>query len=406
MTSPFVTHPEPRPIHGGARRLGGSLRAAVVGGLVALFAPKLAHAQSQLELAWEAPAGCPQRDAVQKRVAELAGQSLRKARLRAEGRIVRVGGHYRLELKVLEGRGARDRTIESESCVDLAGAAAVTLGLLLKNEPAPAGASQSGSTGDGTNPGAPDNGAPNGSGADASESTTGDEKAGARATNNDNDPAKNESDAERRNAAERDRRAAEARAEKESEAKKTSPASARDASTTEQRHWNVLLRAPIGTLDAGPLPKPTAALGVGLGARYDEWRLLAIGRIFTDQTLWATSFSNAGARVSRASLGLTGCRGWRSGVFEFAPCVAVAVDRVSAHGVGAGVVARSERASSWAVGGGAVVHVYLADWLALVGAATADLVLSRPRLVIDGLGDVRRLGPARGGLALGSEWIF
>ncbi|HYQ18552.1 MAG TPA: hypothetical protein VEQ58_22405, partial [Polyangiaceae bacterium] len=90
--------------------------------LWALLAPKVARAEGPLELAWEAPADCPQERVVRERIRAIAGDSLRTmAQLRAAGRIARVDGHYRLTLSVYEGRTARDRTIDSSSCADLAG---------------------------------------------------------------------------------------------------------------------------------------------------------------------------------------------------------------------------------------------------------------------------------------------
>ena len=50
-----------------------------------------------VELTWEAPPNCPQRNTVQQRIRALAGPALRGAEpLRAHGRIVFVNRRYRL----------------------------------------------------------------------------------------------------------------------------------------------------------------------------------------------------------------------------------------------------------------------------------------------------------------------
>src|SRR6185295_6374301 len=134
MTSQSPPHPDARSAPSW-RRLGWVI-------LCGMVAPSVARAQSQLDLSWDAPAGCPQADAVRSRIRELAGDALRSAsHLSAAGRVVKVGERYRLTLSVRETNGPRERTMESDSCADLAGAAAVALGLLLKSEPGTSGAS-------------------------------------------------------------------------------------------------------------------------------------------------------------------------------------------------------------------------------------------------------------------------
>jgi hypothetical protein len=61
---------------------------------------------------------------------------------------------------------------------------------------------------------------------------------------------------------------------------------------------------------------------------------------------------------------------------------------------------------SGVVGVGGVAHLHLASWAALILAASAGMETSRPTLVIDGLGGLRRLAPAQVSVTVGSEWIF
>jgi hypothetical protein len=89
-------------------------------------------AEEQVELDWEAPPECPQKAAVQQKLRSLAGEAWHTTeRVSAEGRIERIDKRYRLTLSVRDGAAVKERTIDSDSCVDLGGAAAVTLGLLL-----------------------------------------------------------------------------------------------------------------------------------------------------------------------------------------------------------------------------------------------------------------------------------
>jgi hypothetical protein len=112
--------------------------------LAALFALVLglllttpAMAEPQLELSWSAPPNCPQETAVRQKLRAIWGESQPKTqRLRADGVIVRVGHRFRLTLTLLDASADRSRSIDADSCADLAGAAAVTLGLLLREDAA------------------------------------------------------------------------------------------------------------------------------------------------------------------------------------------------------------------------------------------------------------------------------
>jgi len=96
-----------------------------------LTAPAMAEPPLPIDLRWEAPTGCPRESEVRGRIRKLLGSRRPDVRLRAEGTIVRTGGRFRLELVVRVDDLVESRTIESSSCEDLAGAAAVELGLLI-----------------------------------------------------------------------------------------------------------------------------------------------------------------------------------------------------------------------------------------------------------------------------------
>lgn len=346
-------------------------RTAVLVGLVAAATPELARAQSRLELEWDAPPECPRAAAVNQKLDALLGDAAAKtSRLRAEGRIVRVDGRYRLTLTVHEQDRTRDRTIESESCGDLAGAAAVTLGLLLR-------AQSEAATGAGTSP--------------------------SGAAENPNGAAGNESDV---------RGAAPAAAPAAAKSPGAEEHDAESRSETPQApspppRWNVLLRVPTAHLDVGRLPKTSFGLGGGVGFRYGDWRAGFSGRIFFGQTLWSNLASpDGGAEVHRAVLEAWICRGFRWADFELSPCVTAGLDHLGAKGAGMDVIPESATSNSALLGGAAVVHYHLAEWLAVVGSAGLGVETARPRLTITSLGDVQTLGPILFSVGVGPEWIF
>jgi hypothetical protein len=131
-----------------------------------------------------------------------------------------------------------------------------------------------------------------------------------------------------------------------------------------------------------------------------------VGHVFLGETLWSRDVPDIGVEVTRATAEIWTCRRWRANGLALAPCLTAGLDSAAARGVGPDVSARSLRSTSWVLGGGVVSHWYLADWVAVVGAVDVGIETSRPRLVIDGLGEVRQLGLVQVGLALGSEWIF
>jgi hypothetical protein len=84
----------------------------------------------------------------------------------------------------------------------------------------------------------------------------------------------------------------------------------------------------------------------------------------------------------------------------------VALDWITARGLGPEVSSRAGRAKVLVLGAGAAAHLHLFDWLAIVATATVGVQTSRPRLVIEGLGEVGRIGAVRASLGLGPELIF
>jgi hypothetical protein len=359
-----------------ARRTSRTRQAPLALALAAAWLLAAPPARAQLNLKWEAPPGCPRRGEVLERIRALAGPSLEKTEnLSAEGRITPANGRFYLTLLVRDGRHVRKRAIASDSCADLAGAAAITLALLLGID---------------VNAAAPPAGA-----APRKDSASGTDGQGAS----------KERGSEDRGAKE-DERGGGDRSAQGDESAGRSPG---PAESPAPRGWNVLLRAPILAADLGPLPNPSVGAGLGVGVRYESWRLVLTGHAYLGQSVDAPeagSEFDAGADLQRVTGHLSLCRGWRSSGFEIAPCLGLALEYVTAEGFGQRVSPEAQRALWPALSAGAVAHWYPLKSLAFFAGVTGYVELSRPHLVIEGLGEIRQLAPIAAGAVIGVEWIL
>jgi len=326
-------------------------------GFASLLASTAASAQqlSGPELSWEAPAGCPQVGEVRARIDAIAGSAVMRAtRLQAQARVRRAEGRFHLRLVLRDGELTGERNITSDSCEDLAGATAVALGLMLRSEaPLTENALRGASN------------------------TTGAEASGQPSVQ----PAR-------------------------TALPQPSPEpQARDGSSS-ATHWRALVRAPALVAELGSLPDPSLGFALGVGGRYDAWRFLLTGQLWLNQTVHGTDLPQYGARVARQVAALTVGHGFRLGRGELAPCLSLALERITARGTGADVIA-SDTQAVW-LGVGAGVQGSLPVWQAL--AVFVDLgghvQTSRPLLAIDGLGNLRQLGPVALDTAVGLEWSF
>lgn len=366
------------------RARGNGRHAVLALAIVAIGMMTASPARAELNLRWDAPSNCPRRDEVLDRIRALAGSSFdRFEGLSAEGRIARSNGRYWLTLSVRDGRQHRKRVITSDSCANLAGAAAIALALLLGVETnAPDTSTQSG---------APGQTAPQDREPEQAERNIRGTGAGR---------AEQESEREGKDG---DRRSDERNRDR---ASMDGPATPDRPSA---RRWNVLIRAPILAADLGPLPDPSVGVGLGVGIGYESWRFLLLGHLYRGQTIGAgdpgAAFA-AGADLERATAQLAICRGWRSAPFEIAPCLGLAVERISASGFGQGVAPKTQSAVWVAPSAGAVLHWNALKSLAWFVGVHGDLELSRPRIVIDGLGEIGQLGAVSARVATGLEWIL
>jgi len=329
------------------------LRAVV--GLAGVFVTATAAAEqrSTLELSWQAPAGCPQAEGVRERIRAIAGSlTQRESRLRAEGEVVKEDGRFHLRLVVHDGELVGERSIVSDSCEDLAGAAAVALGLLLRSDkPLTERELRGGATpetfaaGDSEPPSPP------------GETTT--------------------------------------------PVEKRAPADSPPA-----QHWRAIIRAPVVVADFGPLPQPSLGLALGAGVSYEQWRFLLMGELWLNQTIHGTDLPSYGADAGRQTAALVVGRGFRFESFEVAPCLTLALERITARGVGAGVVPIEQSASWISAGAGVLGSLHLGTTAALVAEIGGRIETSRPLIAIDGLGNLRQLGPLALTTAVGAEWTF
>jgi hypothetical protein len=320
---------------------------------MALLLPALSHAEQQppLALKWEAPPDCPQQSDVQERIgallASLAGK-LKPSRLRAEGRIEPIGERYRLILVIHDRAAVGMRVMESDSCEDLGGAAAVALGLLVRVEQSSSGPLPESALG----------GVP-------------------------------------KQAAERPHEAQPRPSEPRREAAPEAP-----------RKWHPILGIPLFRVDLGVLPRPSYGTGLALGVGYESWRVLVGGALWWPQSIPAPDFPGFGARTHRLSADLQGCRGWQVGRLELAPCLVVALENVAVRGYGPGVASRSRRPAWLSVGAAMAGLWHLHHAASLVMGINGRYSTSRPHFVIEGVGELHRVPPVAAGATIACEWIF
>jgi hypothetical protein len=330
--------------------------------LLLVSVPRLAHAQSPpLELEWRAPPECPQRAALLERVHKLLGGAASgPGTVRADGEIQKDGDAFELRLRVDDGDKIGERRVRALQCAELGGAAAVSLALLLTS-------------------GSMDSATDDGWGTHRTEHRG--------QVGNGSHPA-------------RPPRATETvvpRAPIEKDAG--------DSDGAARRWWHVLVAAPQALVVFGPLPKPGWGVGFGAGVEGAGWSLRVLGQWSASQSI-AAEATGYGAEARRLSAGLWGCRELVSGRWSIAPCLVLTVAHLRATGYGPFLSPESQSKTWLGVGGGAIGRLRVSGWLAVMVGTGAQAELSRPRILLDGIGTVRRLGPVTATLWVGPEWIF
>ncbi len=332
--------------------------------------------RAEVNLSWDAPPGCSTKEQVLRRLRVLAGAVLdQTAGLVAEGRVTREGDGYLLELWIRDGSASQRRTMSARVCADLAGAAAVTLALTLGADgpqlATPATEVTTSATPLSSSPSPVASGAPPEPVASASAATT--------ATTATSAPTKPGS------------------------AISTPATSVSQAATGS--NWLLALRAPSLLFDVGPLRDPSIGLGAAAGLRRGSFRALVGVQFYPEQHLDITTRGvEAGTRFHRTTARLSACHGWRSGAYELTPCGELAALFLEAEGFGTGV-SRETRRAVWLSPGLTVTPIWhLSESLALFANLGALLETSKPRIVIEGLGQVTQLEPVVWTAAVGAEW--
>lgn len=343
-----------------------------------------AQASASIELEWRAPAGCPSGADVLRRIDALAGSAgAVETPLHATATIARSrGGLLHLQLRVRAGAVAGERHLDGKSCDDLAGAAAVTLVLLLQSgqplpaaSPRPAAAAPQPTASPSGTSRPPAASAPQPSAAAPQPSTP---QAGTPAT-----PST--------------ARSVDAEAQ---------PSADEPSSAGSRRPFRVLVQLPALTSNFGLLPGPSLGVAFATGLEFSRALVLAEGSLWLPQRWQSELRPDAGVRVDRVEVSLRACWVFAYGQFTLAPCAAASLEHLWARGEGRRVAAQTA-ASTWlAAGLGARARWQLTSWLGLVVLAEAQVGAARPIVYIEGVGRLGQLGPAAVELGVGSEWIL
>lgn len=309
----------------------------------------LAQDSEPLELRWNAPAGCPSERDVLLRVRKLLGTTKPVSNgLRADGTITRgTGSEWHLKLVIHAGTLVGERHIDGNSCDDLAGAAAVTLTLLLSSE----------------------------------------QPLNDRQWDAGSDRANAESPA----------------APAESAPKAPPPPAVTPAQ--HPRRLRALIDFPVASVGFGPLARPSFGAAFAGGLSFEHWRFYLQERAWLKQP-FASDEADVGASIARFDATLWTCRALVLGDFEAAPCLTLGVQHVAARGTGTYVTPRTATATWFAAGVGLRVRYTLGSWFSLGAGVDGEYEVSRPQITVDDVGRLGRFAPAAVTITVGPEWIL
>jgi hypothetical protein len=358
MTSPFAHRSD-------SLRAGTLATSFLLIGLCAT-APALAEPQRSVELSWEAPQGCPQESEVRNRIQKILGSRRHDNLLRAEGTITRRNARYRLELVVQVGDVTGTRGLTSKSCENLAGAAAVEIGLLVH------------SVEDESTP------QPTGTETTISSPVGGSETAGSHSDEADGRSSQPAKDASHEERAPEVAKSENKKEEVEREAEEQPPETEAETS----RSWHALVQAPALALGVGPLPSTSLGAGLALGLEYAHWQLQLQGLLWRRQNVPASGLPGYGVDVDRIGARLWTCREIRFSWFGLSPCLAAAMERVSASGTGSNISPTTQHTIDMSVGAGVQSRIHIASWIRLLLAVAGEVELYRPEISIDRLGQI------------------
>ncbi len=354
-----------------------------------------------IDVHWAAPGTCPGAADVQARVRRLLGaeapSSPRRERIAVDGTVARANGRYRLTLHVSNLSDTRaagqpagvTRVFDSESCESLAGAAAVTLVLLARGNPhwderatSPSGA-----------PAPP---------ASGSASVAASAPPAAAATERPSGPSPPQALTPQ---------APPPAPAPPSPAPPAPQAPAREApaATADGRggaRWSAVLRGPLLAVDEGVLPSWAAGVGVGAGLRVNGFEAALTAVLWLPQTDGEGGAGIYQGSYARRTGELAGCYEWPWAGLELGPCVTLALEDVTASGMGADLVGGPGHIAWMTVGLAARARWSPWPWGAVFVRPRLAFNTSRPTFTIDGFGSLYQTPLVTVGLDLGFEWIL
>ncbi|MEO8900387.1 MAG: hypothetical protein ABI488_02140 [Polyangiaceae bacterium] len=358
------------------------LTVVVVCGLL-WHANAFAQDSAPIDLKWSAPDACPSAAWVLARVRQIAGKAgERGARLRIEATVTEPSsGKFHLHLVMQAGNDVGVRNVDGASCKDLAGAAAVSLAILVSSDEPLSGLDRSDPT---TNP--------TSSAADTPPAVD----PPALATTPPRSPL------------------APAPAEPPPPAPRTGAPPPADSG--DQRRRRFLLELPLASLNLGLLREPSVGLGLGLGLALGHWQLLLEGTRWSSQRFTTVHLADEyGAALNHLSADARGCYPVWGGRFELAPCAMVLLHHLSAHGSGPNLQAHTAGGTWVAVGTGMQARFAVAPWLSLLARIDGEIETVRPEVQLQGsadafgtdsIGSLGRVSPAAFTVTIGSQWIL
>lgn len=338
------------------------------------------HAEpDELSFTWEAPSNCPQRQDVLEQIRELSRDAYPgDRRLHVRGSITELDhNRYVLELTLEAAEGSKVRRLEANACRQLAGGAAVIVGLELTR-------ARQGK-----------------SGADAAADGTSD-TTNANASN-DSSTASNAGGASGKGAP-GSNRAAGSSADSEPE-KETSDKRAESlAEALRVRPW--WLELPKGGVTLLTLPSPVFTLGASFGRRLGRWSIGLDGDYGFARSVNSTTLASAAASVQLHSAALSVAHTWRAGALVLEPGLSVGGVYLLASGSGNEIASSRARTILGQVGLNLNLSWLLTNNFALRAAVFGGIFSGRPSLVVDDLGELRRLGPGMVACSLGPQLNF
>jgi hypothetical protein len=365
------------------RRLAAGVATAVIVSLAALASaqapaavPAVAPAPD-VELGWSAPAGCPDRAAVEREIrALLQGSPAARHAVVARGTVTGGAGKWHVDLAIRTGEGSGERSFEAGSCAELASAVALIVALAVDpsrrlSERGAAAPDAAAAAADAAAP------APNAATADAAT-------------------------------------AADAAVPAAVVAPAPAPVVPPSSATSDEDGVRLAIGVD-GVGELGALPSVSGGGGLAVALLFRRARLEARARLLASQDALDPAQPAEGVRLGLVGGGGRGCLAVVDSPrreVALAPCVGVEIDRLSAEGFGGAGSSALSGSGTWASGDGGLLLTW-APLRAFALRLDGELVVpfARPSFVVLAAdGSVARVlhrpSPLGGRLGFGVELRF